>query len=145
MYGYLKVRNNAEYRVSGHQRGAQSRAYIAHGRVSQCRKFTHGCATGAHNLASLTIQNFRFFRFCRFTHKIPILNPISIPFSPTRSNHLNLSHSREKSCFPTPNKFNPISPKITYFTKTVQTTFTRKFKFLPNNPTPKTFTSKQKI
>ena len=97
--------------------------------MPHCRANTHGRAIGAHGRACVTVQIFRFSLFHRFAHKISIVYPISILFSPTHSNHLNLSHSIEKSCFPSLIQLNPFSPKITYFPKTIKTTFSFKTQF----------------
>jgi len=69
----------------------------------------------------------RFFHFYPFAHKIPIVNP----FLPTRSIHLNQSHSIKKSSFqPSQNNF-PKSLIITYFSKITKVNFHTKPKFLP--------------
>jgi len=87
-----------------------------------------------HGRARLTSQIFRFLHFRHFARNIPIIDPISIMFSPTRSNHLNLSHSTEKSCFSIPKQLTPISLKITYFPNTLKSTFSIKPQFSRKQP-----------
>ena len=85
---------------------------------------------------------FQVFRFRRFAHKISIVDPFSIPFFHTCSNHLNLSDSTVKSCFPISNQLNQTSPKSLILQKRLKRLLHQKIHFLPNNPTPKTYSSK---
>ena len=117
--------------MQGKQGVTHGLSYRAHDRVSQCLTKAHGRATGAHGRARVIVQNFRFSLFRHFAHKIPIVYLISILFSPTRSNHLNISQSTQKSCFPNSNQLNPISPNITYSPKTIKNDFYTKISFSP--------------
>jgi hypothetical protein len=56
-----------------------------------------------------------------------------------------ISHSTVKSCFSIPNQLNPISPKSLISRKRLKQLLLQKPHFLPNNPTPKTYSSKQKL
>jgi len=68
----------------------------------------------------------------------------SIPFSPTRPNHLNQSSSTIKQCFPSSKQLNPILPKSLISQKHLKQLFTQKPNFHPNDSTRKTLDSKQK-
>jgi len=82
-------------------------------------------------------NNIWFFNFHVFARKIEIVNPFSMPFSPTRSWHLALSYSTEKfkfqpsqNIFPKPHIINYLqkrlniyfSDKISVFSQTTRLT-----------------------
>jgi len=90
-----------------------------------------------HGRARLTTQIFRFSVFHHFAHKIPIVYPISILFSPMGSIPLNLSHSIIKIQFPHFKTTYSKSLIISYFPKTLKTPFSFKTQFSPQTSYPK--------
>ena len=75
--------------------------------------------------------DFLFFRFHHFARKNQTVNRISVLFSPTRSLHLTLSYSTEKSTFQPPQKaFSKTSHKH-LFAKTLNTDLHTKNPFSP--------------
>jgi len=97
-----------------------------HGSADQVRMVRMVRAHHTHGRSRPAGQIFQFLRFRHFARNIPIVNSISILFSPTHSNYLNLSNSTVKSCFHFPKQLIPIPPKITYFSKMLKTTFSIK-------------------
>jgi len=84
-------------------------------------------------------NNIRFFNFHVFVHKIPIFNPFSILFLPTRPKHLDRSNYTWKHGFTTQSNLIQLIQND-LFTKVLKTIFDTKTRF-----SPKTFNQKQKL
>jgi len=84
----------------------------------------------------------KLFRFRHFVRKIATVNPIPIPFSPTRSTQLILLYFSGKPCF---QNMKTDYPRITYFPKTLKITFTSNPNFLPNEFSIPNNNQKEKI
>jgi len=95
-------------------------------------------ACRAHGRARQTTHIFWFLSFNHFARKIQTVNPFSMQFSPTRSLHLALSHSKKKFKFlPFQNNLS----KITYDYLSFEITYTS-FSLKTPSFFPKLFTTK---